>query len=256
MLTAILIASAFMLLLAGSKGAVARPSTEGARDLSRAQAEKWIDAQMSKSQSPLVLNIKKREASSPWILDGAAPIDGVEYRYVTDDKGVRDLVVTPNMLVLLVRLSRFLRTLGVTRVYHAGIFPGKSPDPTNAHNRGEAIDLSSFVFSDGDRLSVLEDWGKKPKPVHVAPSIGGVKGENYRLLPTERGYGFFKLLYSFLSQEATDRGTVAGKSLETTVGTKIGESSYIITPDHPRPDLAAAHADHVHAQVGPTSYGH
>ena len=250
MLLSLLVASAVLFFVARGSVPVARPSTEGARDLTRAQAERWLDEQMKRPENPLVLNIKKREASGMWVLDGASPIEGVEYRYAADDKGSRELALTPNLLVLLVRLSRFLRREGVVRVVHAGIFPGKSADATNAHNRGDAIDLSSFVFSDGDKISVLEDWGKKPKAVHVA----GGKGENFRLLSTEKGAMFFRRLYSLLSQEATDRGTSGGKSLETTLGTRIGETSYIITPDHPRPDLAASHIDHIHAQVGPTSY--
>ena len=237
----------FLAVSAGAKKGQAKPSTDGARDYTRAQAEKWLDSQMGAASGPLVLNIKKRGPSGMWVLDGASPIEGVEYRYFNDDKSgkvTRDIEVTPNMLALLVRLSRYLRSEGVTRVVHAGIFPGRSTDAHNAHNRGDAIDLSEFRFKDGDKLNVLEDWGKKPKAAHV------VKGENFRLLPTEKGGGFFRRLYSFLSQEATDRGP----GRETTQGTAIGESSYIITPDHPTPYLAASHLDHVHAQTGPTTY--
>ncbi len=248
-------------VVAASRGSSAPvPSTNGARDLTRARAERWLQEQMNPPISeetgepafkPLALSIKKQGPSGMWIVDGANPIEGVEFRY-KDKKGVvvRDIEATPQMLVLLVRLARFLRSRDVTRVFHAGIFPGVSKDATNAHNRGEAIDLSEFEFSDGDRLSVVEDWGKKTKPVHVAQ----VQGENFRLLPSEKGYTFFRALYSFLAQEATDRGFSGGKSMETTRGTLIGEHSHIITPDHPTPALATSHIDHVHAQVGPTSY--
>lgn len=262
----LLFLGALALLVVGlaSRGGTSapQPSTDGARDLTRAKAERWLYEQMHPAidpetgqpvSEPLVLSIKKQGPSGMWVVSGAVPLEGVEFRY-KDNKGivVRDIEASPNMLVLLVRLARFLRSRDVTRVYHAGIFPGNSKDPTNAHNRGEAIDLTEFEFADGDRLSVLNDWGKKNKPVSVAGAIG----ENFRLLPSEKGYTFFRDLYQFLSQEATDRGTKGGKSLETTAGTRIGEHSFILTPDHPTPYLAKAHADHFHAQVGPTSLGH
>jgi hypothetical protein len=261
----LLVLGAIALLMVGlaARGGASppRPSTEGARDITRAQAERWLDLQMNPPidpetgepiADPLVLNIKQR-GPGMWLIDGNAPIEGVEFRYNGKKKvSTYDIVATPNMLVLLVRLARFLRSRDVTRVYHAGIFPGVSKDPTNAHNRGEAIDLTDFIFQDGDQLSVLKDWGNKPKPVWIAGSVD----EHFRLLPSEKGYTFFRALYRFLSQEATDRGSKGGKSLETTEGTRIGEHSYILTPDHPTPYIAQWHANHFHAQVGPTSLGH
>ena len=234
-----------------------RPSTEGARDLTRAEAIHWLDAQMHpppvldeatgemrpSQKTPLVLAIKQAPKDGMWVLDGTEPIEGVDFRYrgtPTGPDSPRDLSVTPAMLVLLVRLARFLRSRNITRARHAGIFPGDPSRPADTHNHGGAIDLSEFVGSDGAVLSIAKDWGMKP-------SAGPGK---YRLRAGDPGFAFFRDLYRFLSLEATDKG--AGK--ETVPGTALGGPSYILTPDTPHAAQAEAHQGHIHAQVGPTRW--
>lgn len=171
-------------------------------------------------------------------------VNGVDLFYMTDAGSTQRAVerLDPRLLVLLLRLTEWDSKLA--QIHHLGIFPGNNPtDTEETHNRATAIDLRKFVFTDGDQLDVLTDWGNKKKWTG-----------SYRLGIGEKGADWFSDLYDFLATQATDRPTDGcGFSGDNASGSAtIGDRSFLITPDHGDAKLAVAHKNHVHAQVGPT----
>lgn len=165
----------------------------------------------------------RKESSEAGTVRVSSHLGGVAFRYIGTDRGAEE--VDPRMGVMLLRLGQWLARRGVRYVDHLGIYPGSSSDPNEMHNRGFAADLAKFTFNNGETLSVLKDWGQKPK-----------SGPGYRLHPGDKGYSFFLALYDWLSSEAE-------------AGGRIGEHGFLITPDHADPKLAADHADHFHVQI-------
>lgn len=139
-------------------------------------------------------------------------LGGVVYRYMGTDRGSE--VMNPRLAVLLLRLGHVLAQKRVVAVDHLGIFPGKGDDPATMHNRGFAADLSGFVFADGSKLTVLNDWARSPK--------------------------FFRSVYDVLCIEGECEGLLGG--------------NYLITPDHHDPTLASTHRDHFHVQIDHTPW--
>lgn len=171
-------------------------------------------------------------------------VNGVELFYQTDAGSVQRATerMDPRLLVLLLRMTEWDPSL--VQIHHLGIFPGKNAaDLEETHNRGTAIDLRKFVFSDGMQLDVLDDWG------NVGKWVG-----HYRLGIGQKGQDWFSDAYDFLASQATDRPTdKCGFSGDNASGSPtIGDRSFLITPDHGDPTLAAAHKNHFHVQVGPT----
>lgn len=204
------------LLTAGALGAIfllARGRKVAAKDLS-------FDEALAALPTTRVLRSTPSAAGTVLV---QTTLGGVKFSYL--GKPSTKAEMDPRMAVLLERLGRFLRGYGVVQVDHMGIYPGISENPSDVHNLGRAIDLSQFIFANGEKLSVYKDWGSKP----------GANGE-YRLKPSDRGYRFFADLYSFLSSEAESGGA-------------LGERSYLLTPDTPNPDLRETHQDHIHVQV-------
>ena len=171
-------------------------------------------------------------------------VNGVDLLYMTESGSTQRAVerLDPRLLVLLLRLTEWDKKLA--QIHHLGIFPGNNPtDAEETHNRATAIDFRKFVFTDGDQLDVLTDWGNRKKWTG-----------SYRLGLGDKGADWFSDLYDFLATQATDRpidgcgfsGDNVGGSAE------IGDRSFLITPDHGDPKLAVAHKNHVHVQVGPT----
>ena len=158
---------------------------------------------------------------------------GVTFEYC-DPKGCRQQAapnVDPRLGVFLLRLATLLKTnYGTTVIRHAGIWPAGVGQ--KSHDMGIAIDLWE-VETDEGTISVLKDWGNKPKTA------------GYRLRPSDRGYRIFKDIYEFTSREGDDQ--------QYGPPTVIGETdSFIRHPDlH---DVAAAelHKNHMHLQAGQT----
>lgn len=178
-------------------------------------------------------------------LDMEGQIGDVQFLYIDAPRKIDH--VDPRFAVFLARLAAMLRSqFKVTRIHHLGIYPGKSETPDDVHNHGRAIDLLSFDGPFGS-LSIKEDWGTKPAPYAEKAAV-----TRFRLKPNDRGYKLFSGLYSFLTREVSDR-------LQTPVQggppTRIGDHSFILTPDHPDPDYRPSHSglnSHIHAQIGPT----
>jgi hypothetical protein len=171
-------------------------------------------------------------------------INGVGLYYMTDTGSTQRKVerLDPRLLVMLLRLTEWDPKLA--EIHHLGIFPGGNPtDGEETHNRGTSIDLRKFVFTDGDTLDVLSDWGARKKWTG-----------SYRLGLGDKGADWFSDLYDWLAQEATDRPTDGCGFSGDNAGSSatIGDRSFLITPDHGDPKLATAHRNHIHAQVGPT----
>lgn len=137
-------------------------------------------------------------------------LGGVTYRYLGQVR--KGEVMNPRTAVMLYRLGQALAAKRVSYVDHMGIFPGSGTDPETMHNRGYAADISGFVFADGSKISVTNDWSKKPT--------------------------FFKYVYDALCAEAECDA--------------VGGGNYLITPGHRDPALASSHRDHFHAQVDHT----
>lgn len=175
-------------------------------------------------------------------------IAGVQYAYIGSGGAVVNRASIDNLDarfgVLLLYMSRYLHSQGVRTVYDLGITHGGS-NPDDVHNRGRAIDLAGFQFTDGHRLSVLNDWGVKKTPY-----AANADATSYRLRPGDRGYDFFRNLYAFLAGEAQDR--TERTNTDNGPPTQIGAHSYVVTPDHPTRVLRNAHLNHFHAQIGPT----
>lgn len=172
-----------------------------------------------------------------------ARIGGIQHSYletsgITSRKTIDNL--DPRFGVLLVRLDAMLENRGVTEVLDLGITHGSS-NPDDVHNQGRAIDVGGLRGSDRSGpfdLRIFRDWGQRP-------DLGvGV----YRLSASDPGFDLFASIYALGTQEGADRSTHP----EWTPPTQIGESSYLITPDHPNADLRSAHKNHIHLQLGRT----
>ena len=209
-----------LLLFGGATAAAAGGPYVPARDLTRTQALDILRA----------AGVVKREAlSAVGTISVSSKLGGVTYRYMGHNRGAEEMA--PQTAVLLLRLGEWLHArYGVMIVDHKGVYPGKSPDAGNAHNRGMAVDFATFVGADGRSLDVTRDWGNKPPRAD----------RGYRLTPADTGFEFFAALYDFLSSEVTNGGSLGGHG-------------YLLTPDHLDPAVFGDHQDHVHAQLGPTT---
>ena len=218
-------------LFAGAATPGMRSGYLPARDMTDAEALRALHAFENAGQIAFVTT----PGSGGRFVDLGAEIDAVQFHYIGKPMPVSH--VTPQFAVFLVRLAQILRRgFGAVALDHAGIYPGQG-SPRDVHNRGSAIDVIGVTTTDDGTLSVLEDWGKKPKV-----------GPGFRLAQGARGYGLFSTLYDFAAREAEDDpGYNRSKP-----PSRIGDHSLIITPDHPETGLAARHRDHVHIQIGRT----
>jgi hypothetical protein len=75
----------------------------------------------------------------------------------------RGRLINANTALALARLFRYLRTLGIVQVDHAGIWPGRA-DPNNpsrnsAHGWGNAIDICWYYIVSGDQSDTAGFYG-------------------------------------------------------------------------------------------------
>lgn len=153
------------------------------------------------------------------------------------------------LVVLLVRLSQYLKTTwDVTVIYWGGLgIAGQNPQ--DRHGKGFALDFHGAMTRRG-KFEVWRDWGNRPitlpngtpaKPYNQWP----VNIQPYFRLdvddPTGAG-GFFYDVYHFLTGEAADGRNPSHR-------TSIGDHSYILHPDHPDPNQRWPHRDHIHAEI-------
>ena len=178
-------------------------------------------------------------------------VAGVDHNYLTsvgDNSRIthRDRIdnLDPRFGVYLVRLSQLMRAMGVDEMLDAGITHGGS-NPNDVHNQGRAIDVVGLRNDRGDLdLNVLRDWGNKPD----------AGSGNYRLQSGDPGWALFQAIYRFAAVEGSDRSEKVGPDADNNGlrPTEIGESGYILTPDHPNAKLRADHKNHMHLQLGRT----
>lgn len=183
-------------------------------------------------------------------LDMEGQVGDVQFLYIDAPRKIDH--VDPRFAVFLARLAAMLRSqFKVNRIHHLGIYPGKSETPDDVHNHGRAIDLLSFdtlaPLPLNGNLSIKEDWGTKPAPYAEKAAV-----TRFRLKPNDRGYKLFSALYSFLASQISDRSQTPAQGGPPT---RIGDHSFILSPDHPDPDFRPSHSglnSHIHAQIGPT----
>lgn len=178
----------------------------------------------------------------------------------------------PRNALALIRLCQWLKdSYGVTELYHLGISGGgvnKDGTPrVDCHGQGRAVDFVGVkaVADDGSEwfLTVSDDWGD----VSTAATPGGNwpddTGANvsYRLDDEDADpftRDFFRSLYEFIASEWQDRSQDADGP---DIPTAIGESSFIMNPDHPatapgKANGREAHKSHLHMQIGHTGTEH
>lgn len=234
-----------LLALAGGKsdrGAAAGPLTViPARALSQDQAL----AILQKLNEAGTISVARWPSTYDKTLDMAGRVGNVEFFYIDSPRKIDR--VDPRFAVFLARLAAMLRSqFKITKIRHLGIYPGNAESPDDVHNHGRAIDLLAFDGPFG-KLSIKDDWGMKPAPFPERAST-----TYFRLRPADRGYKLFFALYDFLASEAADRSQIP---IQGGPPTKIGDHSFILTPDHPDPDFRPSHSgirSHVHVQIGPT----
>lgn len=174
-----------------------------------------------------------------------ATIEGVQHSYLDGNKiEPRHTIdnLDPRFGVLLVRLDAMLAGLGIDELLDIGITHGSSNE-MDVHNQGRAIDIGGLRGSGvpGGDVRVFRDWGQRPEQGR------GI----YRLSSGDPGYDLWPAIYAVGSEEGADRNT--SMSLEGGgLPTRIGEGSYILSPDHPDPKLHADHQNHIHMQIGRT----
>ncbi|GGB92110.1 peptidoglycan-binding domain-containing protein [Cellulomonas carbonis] len=171
-------------------------------------------------------------------------------------------------LVGLLRLADHLhRSGGVTEIHHVGISGARDPRG-DCHRQGRAIDLVGLRGVAADTpytLTILNDWGRRSVPNLAHPTRPrlpdwppGSRTLEYRLtsLPDADGFArrVFAELYAFFTAEYQDRTAGPGQTEPASV---IGTSSFVMHPDHPTSAPGTkhgreAHANHYHAQIGPT----
>ncbi|MFJ8085550.1 peptidoglycan-binding protein [Streptomyces sp. NPDC096205] len=208
-------------------------------------------------------------------------IAGVTFRF-TPDPSARRVAVGSSTPVLagldvrhaagLVRLAQFLSSdWNVSEVHHAGI--SGSAVRTDCHTDGRAIDLVGVRLTDAGvvrDVHVFDHWASKPVPAPGRPSgilpqwpSGSVPRLTYRLaavddlgiLPADTTVtSFFFDLYVWFATQYQDRTKTP---FDPGPFTTPGETSCVMSPDHPTSDVGGphgreAHATHLHAQIGPT----
>jgi hypothetical protein len=189
-------------------------------------------------------------------------INGIDIKYMNTTTGgilppnVNNL--DPRMVVFLYKFTRWLRnTWGTDTLYHMGIGHG-SGARFDCHNTGRALDLGGLkgVYNGNPyELFILRDWGRKPAKIqggHIYYRLSATDGLVYLL---------FKDVYRYIVTQLSDtahyyEGPRSGNDLERRLfhDDVAIPSNFIIHPDHPDSGLRAAHINHIHCQVGPTSY--
>jgi peptidoglycan hydrolase-like protein with peptidoglycan-binding domain len=197
-----------------------------ARSLTNAQALEELKALKAQGK------IDYRMVGDKVVLEG--PVHGVRLRYVGHSTAdVETPPLDPKMAVATARLAEWAQSRGVTQIRHRGFIGGPGSD---THNDGRALDiagLSGVNPATGARFDhdVLGDWGLLP----------GRSGSTTRLNPATESGAFFLDMHGFLKTQFRHEGTA-------TQGPGDG-ASFIITPDHWRPDLSSTHRDHVHVEI-------
>jgi Subtilase family len=188
-------------------------------------------------------------------------INGVDIKYMNTATGgillsnINNL--DPRMTVFLYKFTRWLKnTWGVDTLYHMGIGHGSGAE-FDCHNTGRALDLGGLKGTkDGTpyELFVLRDWGRRPARMRDGRIY-------FRLSPSDGlVYSLFKDVYRYIVTQLSDtihyyEGPKSGSDLDNRLfhdDVPI-PSNFIIHPDHPDSSLRAAHINHIHCQVGPTS---
>lgn len=165
----------------------------------------------------------------------------------------------------LVRLCTWLRdTYGVSTLYHLGITGGgvdRMGNPrTDCHGQGRAVDFVGVAgtFQDVDYgLTVLDNWSVDTPATPGGDWPDGTGGAvHYRLdEPDQDPFNaqFFRDAYAFITAEWQD----GASGPDDVGGSSIGDSSFVMNPDHPTsapgtPHGREAHKNHMHMQIGVT----
>ncbi|HEX8741947.1 MAG TPA: peptidoglycan-binding protein [Thermoleophilaceae bacterium] len=258
--------------LAAGKGAPVRDLTKPAA---------LLEAELHHAQGRIVLD-PPPPASGGKPLDPkqkfaiASKVAGVEYKITQfGDKRLpsykpvsqRLIGLDIRHVVGLVRLAIHLSsTWGVTEIHHVGISGDSSR--ADCHGNGRACDFVGVVGTrDGAafHLTVFNDWKNRSVPNLANPSKPRLpdwppvtRTLEYRLatLPGVDVFArdFFQNLYDWVAGQYQDR-TDGPNQIDPP--SRIGESSRIMTPDHPTSKPGTkngreAHHSHMHWQVGPT----
>lgn len=100
------------------------------------------------------------ECRQPEPLFLSSPVNGVNWRYFShDDPG--DMFMACRLALALDQFGDLLRELDIVEVEHLGVFNCRligGTDSLSEHGYGRAIDLSVFIYDDGTRCSVEDDW--------------------------------------------------------------------------------------------------
>jgi hypothetical protein len=167
----------------------------------------------------------------------------------------------------LVRLCQWLaQDYGATELYHLGISGGgvdKNGNPrVDCHGQGRAVDLVGALVAADDGttspVTVWDDWGSVATAVTPGGDwpAGTGSAVSFRLddpAADEWCRNFFRALYEFAAGEWQDTTSTPD---EAGTPSAIGESSFIMHPDHPAdappPHGRSAHREHMHLQIGVT----
>lgn len=238
---------ALLALASGSKGSRSTSGVSGpfvaipARALSQTQALTVL----KRLDDAGTISVSRWPSDADPTMDLEGHVGDVQFFYMNSPRRIDH--VDPRFAVFLARLAAMLRgRFAITAIHHLGIYPGKAATPDDVHNHGRAVDLLSFDGPFGN-LSIKDDWGTKPTPY-----ADGATVTRFRLKPSDGGYKLFSALYQFIAEQVADRTQtpVQGGS-----PTRIGDHSFILSPDHPDPDYRPSHSglnSHIHAQIGPT----
>ena len=170
--------------------------------------------------------------------------------------------------------TQMAASFGATEIHHAGI-SGANTQGEN-HGQGRAIDLVAVKGTAQGRsyhFTVLNDWWKHKVPNRANPAkprlpdwphVTGTLEYRLDTAPAADPLArdLFRAIYAFATSEYQD--TTSGPN-QTTPASTIGQSSNVMTPDHPTSDTRIIngtlsphgrekHAGHMHFQVGPVGF--
>jgi len=191
-----------------------------------------------------------------------ATINGVAFKYMNTATGgtVQGNMnnLDPRMVIFLYKFTAWLKnTWGVDTLYHMGIGHGNGAQ-FDCHNTGRALDLGGLKGTyngNAYELFILRDWGSKPQKMTGGQIF-------YRLAPADGlAYSLFKDVYRYIVTQMSDtlhfyEPAKTGNDLDARLlkDNVAVPSNFIIHPDHHDATLRSQHKNHIHCQVGSTSY--
>jgi hypothetical protein len=172
--------------------------------------------------------------------------------------------IDTRLIVFMVRLARKLtQDYNCSNIYTNGIITANR----DAHQHGRALDFLGFEGNvEGGIWDVYDDWGIIGVK-WATTKITRANGDEFTPVAPYKQFRFnanpelrkskprtpeiVANLMDFFTTEVQD--ATPGPDDDQTRGIgSLGNSSYLVQPDHPDPALATAHINHFHLQIGDT----